>query len=318
MKNYNLISYAPLLKRKDIMFKVIEKVLSISDYVFIDCGAFSLFNRKQITGHFKEITIQNYIKFCKQVENKGYKNIRYIHFDFLDCTDSQYIEKSNKNYDIMIRAGLNPIPVFRVHDTFKRLDDWLTNGCDIICIAGLASKEKAFKTYYIKALKKRFGDLCSHFHLLGYSNTQGLKYVKPYSADSSVWSNARVYYDKKNTFQFKRKDGKIDSRKQGFAIKIMSIKNRIDKKVWSDLDSILFDNKHGVFVSKDPTIQLRYLSIITALKTIAQRKIIQSFGVKPFFVSGNEIVLTCLVNKDFSRVAKKISLKKCYEIEKIA
>ena len=157
----------------------------------IDSGAFTKkVNRKN--NKFDFVTLENYIKFCHLLKSVKFKYpIKYIHFDYMDRTNPNYITISNKNFDIMTQNGLHPIPCFRANDSFKTLDKWL-NTEKLISIGGLVRLKN--KNTFLNALFKRYKNHMKRFHLLGVGNYQTIKRLKPYSCDSTALINPQHYY----------------------------------------------------------------------------------------------------------------------------
>ena len=315
MKTYNLVSYCNLLTEKeDRKLETIKRVVSISDNVLLDCGAFSLFTKKVVDRHYKKITIENYISFVKQIINSGIEDkIRYIHFDYVNNEDPDYIKKSNRGYEIMTSEGLNPVPVFRVNDNFKTLDKWFNKDNDLISIAGLVYMKNSIRLSYLKSLKKRYGKLCNKFHLLGYADIKGIEYLRPYSADSTSWSDPTFFYYKKSRLKYRYSKGHKNIR-HNYKIKIMKLKSIIPKNIWNEIDNIIFKNNR--FISHNPDIELRYLSIILFIKILTERKIIHSLGVKTYFVTGKPTYDYAKINKEASDFMFKLKLENCLFLNK--
>ena len=306
MKNFNLISWTNLLAQgPKSTFNIIDSVRGISSELFIDSGVFSLLNRDKVEKHYKELTIENYIAFARELESKKWHNVRYIHFDYLDDRDPDYIKKSNKNFDIMKAEGLSPIPVFRAHDQFKQLNWWLEKGEPVICIAGFVGKEKKIKENYIFTLRKHYGNLCKRFHLLGYGHFEGLKYIRPYSSDCTSWSDPTMaYYAKQRIIK-----------KKNWQDRVALIKQDIPKKVWDGCESAIMDN--SFFISKKTgDIKLQYITIIKVLRQLIERKELQRLEIRPFIVTGKPPMTIAKVNKTLTDFGNTISQDDCDSIRK--
>lgn len=153
----------------------------LGDY-FLDSGAFAAFTRDV------KIDIHEYIEFIKKNE----KSIRiYAALDVIGDA-----EASKKNYDIMKKAGLDPIPTFHFGGDLKILEYYCENS-DYIALGGLVPLTTQ------KAKMKKWLSVCWNVilpylkkkkikvHAFGVLNPEILACFPFYSADGSSWKTRR-------------------------------------------------------------------------------------------------------------------------------
>jgi hypothetical protein len=96
--------------------------------------------------------------------------------------------KTKKNYDIMLRQGLNPIPIFTRGDDIKELDEYYKTS-DIVGIGGLVGTKG--NNGFVKGIMEKInGRKC---HWLGFTRADFISYYKPYMCDSSSWAMTLLY-----------------------------------------------------------------------------------------------------------------------------
>lgn len=132
----------------------------------LDSGAFTAWKSG------KSIDVDDYCKFIETLPIKPWK---YFTLDKIGDP-----EGSLKNYEIMLKRGFNPIPIFTRGEDINILDEYYKTS-DIVGIGGLVGTQgnKGFVKAIMKIINKR------KCHWLGFTNKNFVKYYKPYSCDSS-------------------------------------------------------------------------------------------------------------------------------------
>jgi len=180
--------------------QIIEKLYKIEKeeehYKFLlDSGAFTAFNAG------KTITLDEYCTFLEKLPFTPWK---YFTLDVIgDPVATQ------KNYDIMIKRGFTPAPIFTYGEDLSIIDEMYKTS-DFIGIGGLVGVPSNKMILAVdSALKKVRGRKA---HLLGFTRVEYLKYFKPYSCDSSSWEGGarfgftEIYNLKGRMIKIKRKD----------------------------------------------------------------------------------------------------------------
>ena len=144
--------------------------------IFLDSGAFTVYTKKV------KIDIQEYIEFL--YKNKDKLDV-YCNLDVIDDVEATW-----KNFEIMKKAGLDPLPVFHPGEDFKYLRRCLEY--DYFCIgtgATIPSKNK--RTEF---LDKAFSIICekdgypqAKVHGLGMTDFELMRRYPFFSVDSSSW-----------------------------------------------------------------------------------------------------------------------------------
>jgi hypothetical protein len=176
---FNILIAYPYLKKP-----CIDEIKDLSDSrVIIDSGAFTAWKAGKV------IDINEYCSFIKNLPFEPWK------YFMLDVIGDPI--KTKKNYDIMLRQGLNPIPIFTRGDDIKELDEYYKTS-DIVGIGGLVGtkQNKGFVKGIMEKVKGR------KVHWLGFANSKYISYYKPYMCDSSSWASPlqfkslNIYYGK--------------------------------------------------------------------------------------------------------------------------
>lgn len=180
--------------------------------VFLDSGAFSAHTQN------KKINIKDYIMYIK----KNHKKLeQYASLDVIGDA-----EKSYRNFKIMKKVGLNPIPCFHRKEDFKWLKKYIKEDVEYLALGGMVSDRK-------KKLSKWLAK-CFHIipknvkiHGFGITTPKILKRFPFHSVDSTSWNvygrfgmvnifqrNTIVYLNKKNAKKiFGDKIGKTNTKK---------------------------------------------------------------------------------------------------------
>jgi hypothetical protein len=134
--------------------------------LLIDSGAFTAWK----VG--KPILLDDY---CRFLESLAIKPFRYFTLDVIGDPAG-----SMRNYEIMLKRGFTPIPVFTRGEEPSVIDDYYKTS-DLIAIGGLVgtSRNKGFVKGISPFLKGR------NIHLLGFTNKTFIKILRPFSCDSS-------------------------------------------------------------------------------------------------------------------------------------
>ncbi len=142
--------------------------------VIIDSGAFTAHR----TG--REIELGRYIEFIKGAKLKPWT---YFNLDVIGDAKA-----SRKNYALMLKAGVNPIPVVTVGDgpqDFKEYAKTAERGA----IGGLvrAANKHARVAEIMEVVEG------TKVHWLGYANLDMIKRYRPNSVDVTTWANPSIY-----------------------------------------------------------------------------------------------------------------------------
>lgn len=183
-----LVSYAYLNKS---LLDILERNKSCVRFV-LDSGAFTAWK----SGN--SISVDDYCNFIEALPSTPW---RYFTLDKIGDP-----EGSKKNYDIMLKRGFKPIPIFTRGENIKMLEEYYSTS-DVVGIGGLVRtpNNKGFINGIMRYVGKR------HCHWLGFTSTDYLKRYKPYMCDSSSWTGALIYgrmelYDKNGEFVSCSKD----------------------------------------------------------------------------------------------------------------
>ncbi len=142
--------------------------------VLLDSGAFTAWKAG------KEINVDDY---CKFIEDLPIKPWRYFTLDVIGDP-----EKSYKNYEVMLKRGFNPIPIFTRGEDIKMIDKYYETS-DVIGLGGLVGTigNKGF----VKAAMKVIGN--RKVHWLGFNAREFISHYRPYMCDSSSWTSGIRY-----------------------------------------------------------------------------------------------------------------------------
>ncbi len=134
----------------------------------LDSGAFTAWKAG------KPISLDSY---CKFIESLPIVPWRYFALDVIGDPVATV-----KNYEIMLRRGFNPIPIFTRGESIKLLDDYYKNS-EVVAIGGLVGTPK--NKGFIKGIMEHIGTRKTHW--LGFTNPEFITHYKPYMCDSSSW-----------------------------------------------------------------------------------------------------------------------------------
>lgn len=142
----------------------------------LDSGAFTAWNAG------KAVSLDSYQQFLSSTPVDVW---RYFALDVIGDPAA-----TMRNYDAMLDAGYNPIPVFTPSQSFDDIAKYYETS-DVIGCGGLTTK---YGRESISYLTKVFSHAKGRaIHLLGYTKPEYIKHFKPYSCDSSSWNRAQRY-----------------------------------------------------------------------------------------------------------------------------
>ena len=218
-----LIAYPYFQKTPDAYIKSLNRVNGKFRFL-LDSGAFTAWKAGN------EIHIDDY---CNFVENLKIKPWRYFTLDKIgDPIGTQ------KNYEIMLKRGFNPIPIFTRGESLSVLEDFYKTS-DVVGIGGLVGTQK--NKGFVRGIMRHVGKRMVHW--LGFTDIQFLKYFKPYMCDSSTWESGARY----GTLRLYLGKGKFVSiNKQEFKDKPK--KNILDRIKWLGVAPYIMskvDSWHG-------------------------------------------------------------------------
>ena len=159
-----LVSYPYITKSFIRFFKENEHRVRL----LIDSGAFTAWKSG------KEINIEQYCEFIQSLPITPWK------YFSLDVIGSQ--NKTLINYEIMLKKGLSPIPVFTRGSNIEVLETYYKTS-DVVGIGGLVGTKN--NCGFVKGIMKVIGN--RKVHLLGFARLPFLKKYRPYMCDSSSW-----------------------------------------------------------------------------------------------------------------------------------
>lgn len=161
----------------------------------LDSGAFTAWKAG------KPVSLMAYTGFLQGLPVKPW---RYFALDVIGEA-----ERTRQNYDAMLRAGLNPIPVFTRGEQLEELDR-LFETSDCVGLGGVAGADKASYAWVRRAAQHAAG---RKVHILGFTSMDWVKFIRPYSCDSSSWEQAArfgaipVYLGRGQWAKIERSDG---------------------------------------------------------------------------------------------------------------
>lgn len=134
----------------------------------LDSGAFTAWKAG------KQINLDDY---CRFIESLPFKPFGYFMLDVIGDPKA-----TMKNYETMLKRGFKPIPIFTRGEHISVLDDYYKTS-EVVGIGGLVgtSGNKGF----VKGIMTKIGQRKCHW--LGFTQTNFIKYYRPYSCDSSTW-----------------------------------------------------------------------------------------------------------------------------------
>lgn len=165
---FNLLISYPYVD--DNALKVLKTFNNDRLRLVYDSGAFKAWKSG------KPINIDDYCKFIETVPCKPW---RYFTLDVIGDEGATL-----KNYEIMLRRGFNPVPIFTRGADISHVDEYYKTS-DVIGIGGLTHvrRNKKYVNMIMKVVAGR------KVHLLGYTNMDYIKFYRPYMCDASSWES---------------------------------------------------------------------------------------------------------------------------------
>ena len=191
---------------KSVPMSLFVERLGYRPEIMLDSGAYSAFTKK------KNVNLLDYMEYIKQ--NAEYIS-RYVTLDVIG--DS---EMTKLIYSVMVKAGLNPIPVIHYGENINDVKFYVDVGADKIALGGTVKiKDKSVVSKWCDEIHENFPDI--PLHLLGSCSSKILKNNSLSSCDSCSWYlmavNGKPSYIHGNT-----REAKI-ARAEANMVKIMEV-----------------------------------------------------------------------------------------------
>ncbi len=170
-KVLNLLVAYPYLK-PDVVSQIKDNANRIR--FVLDSGAFTAWKAG------KPIALDDY---CRFIESLPIKPWRYFALDVIGRPQATL-----ENYELMIKRGFKPIPIFTRGEAPEMLDHYYKTS-DVVGIGGLVGTEQ--NKGFVKGIMSKVKD--RKVHLLGFTNLAFLKFYKPYMCDASSWNSGARY-----------------------------------------------------------------------------------------------------------------------------
>jgi hypothetical protein len=167
----NLLVAFPYLKAD-----IIRLILANQQHIrfLLDSGAFTAWKAG------KPIALDDY---CRFIEGLPFKPWRYFTLDVIGDPAA-----SLKNYELMLKRGFTPVPIFTRGEDPSVLEDYYKTS-DVVGVGGLVGTQanKGFVNGIMRRIGKR------KVHWLGFTDLNYVKIYKPYMCDSSSWEGGARY-----------------------------------------------------------------------------------------------------------------------------
>jgi hypothetical protein len=144
----------------------------------LDSGAFTAWKAG------KPIALDDY---CRFIESLPFKPWRYFALDVIGDPHA-----SMANYEMMLRRGFNPVPIFTRGEDPAALDEYFKTS-DVVGIGGLVGTPQ-YKGFVNGIMKHMAG---RRVHWLGFTSMEFIKSHRPYMCDSSSWMRAARFATQK-------------------------------------------------------------------------------------------------------------------------
>lgn len=143
--------------------------------VLIDSGAYTAWK----TG--RQIQLDDYCRFLESLRIPAW---RYFSLDVIGDPGA-----TMRNYETMLKRGFNPIPILTRGEDFSTLEDFYKTS-DMVGLGGVAGADSASYVWVRQVMERVAGRKA---HILGFTSLNWVKYLRPYSCDSSSWLSAARY-----------------------------------------------------------------------------------------------------------------------------
>lgn len=143
--------------------------------VLIDCGAFTAWKAG------KSVSLDEY---CSFLDGLPFKPWRYFALDVIGDP-----EATARNLEIMRARGYDPMPIVTRGETLDEMDR-LFGLTDCLGLGGVSGADKASYAWVRHMMNHADS---RKTHILGFTDTDWIKYLRPYSCDSSSWASGSRY-----------------------------------------------------------------------------------------------------------------------------
>lgn len=160
----------------------------------LDSGAFTAYKLGRV------ITLDEY---CAFLDGLPVKPWRYFALDVIGDPVA-----TERNYQLMLDRGYNPIPIFTRGGSLDELDR-LFERTDYVGLGGVAGADQSAYQWLRAVMDHAAG---RHVHILGFASMNWLKHLRPFSCDASSFEAVARYgqlavYVGRGTFAaYKRSD----------------------------------------------------------------------------------------------------------------
>lgn len=141
----------------------------------LDSGAFTAWKAGKV------LRLDDY---CRFVETLPIVPWRYFSLDVIGDPHATL-----RNYEAMRARGFNPIPVFTRGEDPSVLEEYFRTS-DVVGLGGVAKADQAAYAWARWAMGKVAG---RKVHILGFTQMDWVKFLKPFSVDSSSWNGFGRY-----------------------------------------------------------------------------------------------------------------------------
>jgi hypothetical protein len=138
--------------------------------LLVDSGAFTNWKSG------KDTNVHDYIRFIKELPIRPW---RYFNLDRIGDPAT-----SKRNFNIMLDAGLSPVPIFTRGSDIKDLDEMMELS-DVVGL-GVGTKSAGYLGY-TRWISEQTDP--TRLHWLGVTNSNLIANFKPYSVDASSWES---------------------------------------------------------------------------------------------------------------------------------
>lgn len=165
----------------------IEAIKKINQYqncirFLLDSGAFTAWKSG------KSIKLDDY---CRFIDSLPFASWRYFMLDVIGDA-----KKTMHNYEVMVKRGFSPIPVFTRGEDPSVIDDFYKIS-DVVGVGGLVGTKD--RKGFINGIMRHIGS--RRVHWLGFCSMPFIRHYRPYSCDSSTWcagekfAEVPIYFD---------------------------------------------------------------------------------------------------------------------------
>jgi len=153
-------------------------IAGIQDAIMEDRGRIRLLLDSGAFTAWKAGTTISLDEYCRFLETTKLPIWRYFVLDKIGDAD-----ETQRNLEIMLKRGFNPIPIFTRGEDPAHLDE-LYRVSDLVAVGGLVMT--GGNTGFVKGIMRHIGERDCHW--LGFTRMDWVKHYRPYSIDSSGWA----------------------------------------------------------------------------------------------------------------------------------